>query len=58
MEALKPCPFCGHDNPMILDRVWDWDEPAVYWVECRRCDAKTAEEDNERDARANWNKRS
>lgn len=32
--ALKPCPFCGAGNPMVVGEV-------TYAVQCAKCHAKT-----------------
>jgi hypothetical protein len=41
----------------MMDRLWDWNDPTIYWVECRRCDAKASEQDSERSAAYWWNMR-
>ncbi len=57
--ALKPCPFCGCDTPIV--KILE----ASYWnrcIECPRCFCKTGEynggnEGHMRDMRVAWNRR-
>ncbi len=53
-NELKPCPFCGNKNPMIMD------ERRVgmgFQVVCRGCAAKVGGEKTERGAVKSWNRR-
>lgn len=60
-EKMKPCPFCGDENPFI-ERM----DTYTYAVRCNNCLAtgEWSEEDvnkeadkHEAEAIANWNKR-
>ena len=52
---LKPCPFCGHDDPE-LDGQGEW---TMLYVRCPKCKACGPFErtDSEREAIAAWNRR-
>ena len=52
LAALKPCPFCGYDSPILQD------EDRV-WVECADCPSKVVVGpfDTEAEAIAAWNAR-
>jgi hypothetical protein len=45
--ALKPCPFCGSPGVFKTQSEEIGYRPAMVWVECSRCFAKTDREDTE-----------
>ena len=48
--ALKPCPFCGADNPLVVGE-------ATYAVQCAKCHAKTERTRSHEEAAELWNRR-
>jgi Lar family restriction alleviation protein len=55
-ELMKPCPFCKHDEIIVLDDCWD----SEYWYrcECLGCEALgPMTHVSEEDAIALWNQR-
>lgn len=48
--ALKPCPFCGAGNPMVVGE-------ATYAVQCAKCHAKTERTRSYEEAAELWNRR-
>lgn len=53
-EAVKPCPFCGHDDP-YLDEVVDDDRPG-YFLACPECWATGPRTDEVKTAFEFWNR--
>ncbi len=55
-EELKPCPFCGRDDSISIDKYQYGDE---WWhfVECEECMAKGPVGKTEQDAADAWNER-
>ena len=53
MAELKPCPFCGANNP-IITRV---DFLGNYIIQCDTCSAKSGLRVDEQAAIDAWNKR-
>jgi len=50
--TLKTCPFC--DNKAILKSNFSY-ETSWYWVECSKCESRTASEEVIRLAVRHWN---
>lgn len=48
--ALKPCPFCGASNPLVVGE-------ATYAVQCAKCHAKTERTRSHEEAAELWNRR-
>lgn len=58
IEKLKPCPFCGNDNPSLQNGKWNGDaHPTQSWVECTDCDCAAESKDTTSEAIAMWNRR-
>lgn len=51
-SRLKPCPFCGDDDPKINFAVGE------YWVSCDVCDSSSSLRSSEETAITYWNMRS
>jgi Lar family restriction alleviation protein len=71
-HGLKPCPFCGSEDILLIDSLWDDPisiDKAKYWyVECMCCEVRTVDcfdydatifgfEDGKEMAITNWNMR-
>jgi len=62
---LKPCPFCGGQAAMMLNREDKFNLTShfviytggSYWVKCEDCQASTWVAKNVDDALAQWNQR-
>lgn len=55
-DLLKPCPFCGDDNPIIVTHEFSgykWS----YQVRCRKCEAATCLCETREKAKNAWNTR-
>jgi Lar family restriction alleviation protein len=52
MIALKPCPFCGDDEPQEM--TGDGED---HWVLCGSCGGSSGVEDTAEAAAAAWNRR-
>jgi Lar family restriction alleviation protein len=50
-EDLKPCPFCGQNEPVL------WDVAGSAWVQCGGCSASTGIHNNRDEAVDHWNGR-
>lgn len=48
--ALKPCPFCGAGNSLVVGE-------ATYAVQCAKCHAKTERTRSYEEATELWNRR-
>jgi Lar family restriction alleviation protein len=55
MNELKPCPFCGEDNPIM--QVDKEEYSLTYCVQCWHCDCRTDDYPNEEEAIERWNRR-
>lgn len=54
-QALKPCPFCGDDTPILHET--DWCEPPEFSVHCARCSGSTGGSTDQTIAVTKWNAR-
>ncbi len=54
MDELKPCPFCGETESLIIDD--EWTIPA-FAIECCECGASTITFDTKEEAIEAWNRR-
>ena len=41
MDRMKPCPFCGDDDPSVIRNYARATRTFIYYVECELCGAKT-----------------
>lgn len=59
MEELKPCPFCGSDEPLMhnveIEHNGKWLKR--YEVYCNNCGARTLRVRQEESAILRWNRR-
>jgi Lar family restriction alleviation protein len=53
-KKLKPCPFCGNKEPMLLGSNND---PPSFWVACLKCSADMKLKKKEKSAIKAWNRR-
>ena len=53
MSSLKPCPFCGTPDPLLLHS----DDTDSWRVLCTWCGASSAERGTEEKALDAWNRR-
>lgn len=56
MEELKPCPFCG-DEAGAVSEYDIANGGSVYYIECKKCHAKTSKYLAAKYASEAWNRR-
>ena len=57
MIELKPCPFCGDDEAIIMEHTY-YELSPTYGVYCDNCGAKTKQfYKTAEDAAESWNRR-
>lgn len=58
LAELRPCPFCGWEQPLVLRVEADGDFADDFAVHCHECGATGASAETEAEAVASWNMRS
>lgn len=56
-KQLKPCPFCGADDPFVHPSRHGLDEYNLYFACCRKCGARGSEDGSRGGAAMSWNTR-
>ena len=59
-EELKPCPFCGRNEPEIIEYRPDLSTPVIWYkIKCTNsdCEATNGYFNTRKDAILAWNKR-
>ena len=57
MAELKPCPFCGGKNNVIMVKMPLYDEFSEFYVLCFVCGARTGLQISKQEAIEAWNRR-
>lgn len=57
MDELKPCPFCGSEEPVVHAVTVPMFGGFKHWVTCDGCKAETAAADTMEEAVEIWNRR-
>lgn len=59
IDALKPCPFCGEEDDLLLmtQVIGQKERTEVFYVKCGSCTARGAGKLSRYTARAAWNTR-
>ena len=53
---LKPCPFCGSGNIILVDSITNFYIPIHYAI-CRDCECRGASKKSKEQAIEAWNRR-
>jgi len=56
-EELKPCPFCGDDDPSYTEGRMGVPSIIGHYIECARCGACSRMTETKVEAAALWNQR-
>ncbi|MCC6483318.1 MAG: restriction alleviation protein, Lar family [Armatimonadetes bacterium] len=56
-DPVMPCPFCGDDAEVYLARAGEFEEMAVFYVQCCACRARTNLKGSYEEAMASWHRR-